>query len=60
MTHLWFVEKLVREGSEYVRELSKIDTSEYIRKYVLHSDDSRPVDCAASFLDKLIFNQMSQ
>ncbi|MDP6771799.1 MAG: hypothetical protein QF704_13955, partial [Anaerolineales bacterium] len=47
------IEKLIREGSEYVRELSQIDTSQYIKKYVLHSDDCRATDRAVRFLLEL-------
>ncbi len=53
------VKMLVTEGFQYVNKLSQIDTADYIKKYILHSDNCRPVDRATSFLDRLMLDQDS-
>jgi hypothetical protein len=51
------VKMLVREGSQYVNKLHQIDTSKYIKKYILHSSNGRPVDRIVSFLNEMVFDQ---
>ena len=53
------VKTLVTEGFQYVNKLSQIDTADYIKKYILHSDNCRPVDRATSFLNRLMLDQDS-
>ena len=45
------VERLVSEGSRFVRELSEIDTTSYLEKYVVHRDDGQCIPRVISFLN---------
>ncbi|MEW6530028.1 MAG: hypothetical protein AB1473_04270 [Thermodesulfobacteriota bacterium] len=47
------VSRLVNDSDRFLTELRRIDTSDFLRKYVLHQDDGRCVQRVLSFLGSL-------
>ena len=47
------VQKLAMEGAEFVEELRQIDTTDFVRDYILHRDDERCVQRVISFLENV-------
>lgn len=47
------VRRLAHEGERFVQELRQFDTSDFIRKYILHREDGQCVHRVVSFLEKV-------
>jgi tetratricopeptide (TPR) repeat protein len=45
------IQKLANEGNKLIRELQKLDTSEFIQKYILSREDGQCVQRVISFLE---------
>ena len=47
------VQKLVEEGKDFIEDLRQVDTTVFLEKYVLHRNDGRCAERAASLIREI-------